>query len=238
MGKEFAIRRVCNIDATPEQVWDAVTRGSAGWLWPVDVEPRLGGTSSMGGVVTAWDPPRHFANRMEGEDGWFNSLEHVIEPGEGGGTTLRYVHSGIFVDDWDNQYDGAGLHTDFYLDALAKCAQYFTGRSAKYVSLEREVVAADPNAMRTLLGGLGLSPDVAAGDVAKVELPGPGTQEVIVDFASEHFLGLRTDDAMYRFFIRNKWQQPFGLSLHLFDDAISADESGKAWTGWLASTFA
>ena len=42
---------------------------------------------------------------------WFNALEFVIEGREGGTSLLRYAHSGIFVDNWDTQYDAVQQHT-------------------------------------------------------------------------------------------------------------------------------
>src|SRR4051812_1466067 len=119
MSKEFEIVREFEVDAGPEQVWDAITTGTGGWLWPMEYEPKEGGAAPYGGTVTVWEPPHRMTARVEDVEGipqqTFNQLEHVIEPREGGGSWVRYVHSGIFVEDWDNQYDGAGKHTDFYL---------------------------------------------------------------------------------------------------------------------------
>ena len=60
---------------------------------------------------------------MDGPDGWFNQLEHVLEPLDGGRARLHYVHSGIFADNWDEQYDGASKHTEFYLHTLGQYLQ-------------------------------------------------------------------------------------------------------------------
>ena len=112
---------------SPEQVWEAVatTAGNAAWLFPNEIEPAAAST-------TAWDPPRHFAVRMEQGD-WFNALEFVIEGRDGGTSLLRYAHSGIFVDDWDTQYDAVQQHTDFYLHTLGEYLEHFDGRTATYI---------------------------------------------------------------------------------------------------------
>ena len=44
MSKEFEIAREFEVDATPEEVWAAVTTGTGGYLWPMEPpEPRVGG---------------------------------------------------------------------------------------------------------------------------------------------------------------------------------------------------
>src|SRR5690242_9780726 len=112
MGRAFEIRREGALPVEPPAVFDGFVNGTAGWLWPMRYEPREGGAAAFGGTVTVWEPPRRVVTRVEGPDGWFNQLEHVVEAAEGGGSTWRYVHSGIFVDDWEQQYDGASQHTD------------------------------------------------------------------------------------------------------------------------------
>ncbi|MEV3856482.1 hypothetical protein AB0J38_19415 [Streptomyces sp. NPDC050095] len=44
-GKEFEIPREFEVGASPEQVWDAVTNGTAGWLWPRRCRRRRGARS-------------------------------------------------------------------------------------------------------------------------------------------------------------------------------------------------
>ena len=101
MSREFEVPRIVTLDASPEQVWSAVTTGQgvASWLFPTggDPEPRVGGSAWGGHIVQAWDPPSHYGVRADGENGWFNALDYVIEA-NGATTTLRYVHSGIFVE--------------------------------------------------------------------------------------------------------------------------------------------
>ncbi len=67
MPHPFRIELDVAVEATPEQVWEALTVGEQldGW-WigaPNEVEPRLGGTvrQNFGGqisesTITAWDP--------------------------------------------------------------------------------------------------------------------------------------------------------------------------------------
>ena len=126
MAREFEIRREAELEGSPEEVWEAITTGEgmSAWLFPNLVDPA---------DVRVDEPPRRFVVRTEGEDGWFNQIEDVIEARDGSTTVLRYVHSGIFTDDWENQYDAAGRHTDFYLHTLGEYLRHFKGRTATYV---------------------------------------------------------------------------------------------------------
>lgn len=91
MSREFEIRREIELPGTPEQVFDAVAtgNGTAGWMFPTgEGAPTHVGEEFAGHTVTALDRPSHFAVRVEGEDGWFNSLDYRIER-HGDGAILR-----------------------------------------------------------------------------------------------------------------------------------------------------
>jgi hypothetical protein len=66
---------------------------------------------------------------MESPDGTFNALDYAIEARDGGTAHLRYVHSGILADEWEDQYDAIGGHTDFYLHTLGQYLAHFNGRN-------------------------------------------------------------------------------------------------------------
>lgn len=239
MSREFKIVREGELPTTPEEYWDAITTGCGGWLWPMEFEPREGGEAPFGGTVTVWDPPHHMVTRMEREDGWFNQLEHVIEA-RGGRTYYHYVHSGIFVDDWDNQYDGADQHTDFYLHTLGQYLRYFSRRPVTYVSADGPASSASADAFVALREALGLRGDAAQGDSVRVTPHGIEPFDAVVDYLHPNFVGLRTNDTLYRFFGRNAFGAPVGIALHLFtEDAEDADQEAaeRAWTSWLAAVY-
>jgi hypothetical protein len=239
MAREFEIRREVELPGPPEQVWEAVATGpgNAGWLWPMEIEPGVGSTAEFG-AVTAWEPARHFAVRAEGENGWFNALEFLIEARDGGTTVLRYVHSGIFVDDWDNQYDAANRHTDFYLHTLGQYLQYFTGAVATYVTIEGPPASTEPDAFEVLGRELGLTGETSVGDMVRLDLAGVGPLEGVLDYRTSHFIGLRTADGLLRFFGRNAWGMPVGVTLHLFADGVDQQKTEQAWQGWLNGALA
>ncbi|BCJ68769.1 hypothetical protein [Polymorphospora rubra] len=238
MSREFKIVREGDLSTTPEEMWDAITTGSGGWLWPAEFEPRVGGSAGPGSTVTVWDPPRHFAVRTEGEDGWFNHLEQEIEARDGGVVHWRYVHSGIFEGDWESQYDGAGKHTDFYLHTLAQYLTHFSRRPATFLATDAPASSVTPDGLEVLRRGLGLPDDVAQGDRVRVDLPDAGEVDAVVDYRDAYFIGLRTDDAMYRFFGRNAFGAPVGLALHHFGGNLDAEKAGQVWRERLDTVYA
>ncbi|MDJ0341905.1 SRPBCC domain-containing protein [Streptomyces sp. H10-C2] len=246
MPKQFEIIREFEVQATPEQVWEAITTGTAGWLWPLEYEPREGGAAPFGGTVTAWDPPHRLTGRVESPEGvenqTFNQLDHVIEPREGGRAWVRYVHSGIFVDDWDNQYDGADKHTDFYLHTLRQYLEFFPGRTAAYAAAEGPAASTAPDAFEVLGRALGLADDASAGTKVRVGLPGPDAVDAVIDYRNANFIGLRTGDALYRFFGRNAFGAPIGIVVHRFgtgadSDSDSTKATERAWQKWIDGLF-
>jgi hypothetical protein len=231
---EFECRREIVLPATPEEVWEAVatTAGNAAWLFPNEIDPS---------GAKVWDPPHHYAVRMEQGD-WFNALEFVIEAREGGTSLLRYAHSGIFVDDWDNQYDAVQQHTDFYLHTLGEYLAHFKGRSAAYIGdvpqgITGPASSSTPEGFRRLQQALGLD-DVSAGDTVALHPQGLGQIEGVVDYHTANFLGLRTDDALYCFFGRNAFGGPVGMSIHLFNGGADPQRTREDWQRWLDAALA
>ena len=237
MSKEFECSREVDLPATPEQVWDAVatTAGNAAWLFPAPVDPD-------GDDVTAWDPPRHFAVRQQQGD-WFNALEYRIEAREGGGATLRYVHSGIFQDDWDTQYDAVQQHTDFYLHTLGQYLEHFPGRTATYVGDVPQGIlgpasSAAPEGFLRLQRALGLGEQAGEGEEVHLTPGDLGPIDGVIDYRRPNFIGIRTAEELYCFFGRNAFGAPVGMSIHSFAADLDADALQRAWKGWLDSALA
>jgi len=240
MPREFEIRREVELPATAEQVWAAIATGdgTASWMFPTgEGAPSRVGEVWAGHTVTMFDPPRHIAVRADGPDGVFNALEYIIEARDGGTALLRYVHSGIFTDDWDNQYDAATLHTSFYLHTLGQYLQYFQGRTVTYVTAEGPAASVTAGAFGVLRRELGLTASGGVGDRVRLAVPGLDPVEGVVDYAAPHFIGVRSADGLYRFFGRNAFGMPVGLSHHLFGADVDLDKTTLAWRSWLEDMF-
>lgn len=244
MSKQFENAHEFEVDATPEQVWEAITNGTGGWLWPMEPpEPHVGGKGPFGSTVTVWDPPHRYINRVEDVEGIseqsLNQLDYTVEPRDDGRRAwVRYVHSGIFVDDWDNQYDGADKHNRFYLHTLRQYLMHFDGRPVAFATFDGPDASKASDAFVAVGRALGLGDDTAAG--ARVRVRGPEGQllDAVVDFRDPYFIGLRTDDALIRFFGRNHWGAPVGISVHDFAADADAKADEVAWQGWLNGVFA
>ena len=229
MGREFEVRREVELPGTPEQAWEAISTeaGLASWLFPERVEEG----------IQAWEPPHHLAVRQEGEGGWFNALEYTIE-GRAGGTTLRYVHSGIFDDaGWDDQYDAVAQHTDFYLHTLGQYLAHFAPRTASYVGdvpggISGPEASMAPDGFDRLKAALGAE-GASEGDQVVLDLGGRG----VIDYARANFLGVRTGDGLYRFFGRNAFGGPIALTLHDFSGG-DAEQTKQALKTWLDGIYA
>ncbi|MGW1069879.1 SRPBCC family protein [Streptomyces aureus] len=242
MSKEFEVAREYEVAVPPARVWDAITEGSGGWLWPMEYEAREGGAGPFGSVITTWDPPHRLTVRTE-DVGFptqsLNQIDHTIEPrDEGRGSWVRYVHSGIFTDDWDNQYDGADKHTDFYLHTLREYVTHFAGRPVAFATFDGPTSSTSADAFTAVGPALGLGDDTAVG--ARVQVKGPGGEafDAVLDYRDPYFLGLRTDSALVRFFGRGRWGAPVGMSVHDFAPGADAKGNETAWKGWLDGVFA
>lgn len=227
-NRKFEIVADTELPGTPERVWNAVTADTAAWMFPTDQWPA---------EKTVEEYPTHLVSRMEGPDGWFNQLEHVLEPLEGGRAKLHYVHSGIFADNWDEQYDGASKHTRFYLHTLGQYLQYFDGKPVTFTDIQAPATSQVPDGFVQLKKALGVD-GTAAGTAVDLELHGVGRLSGEVDFSDENFLGLRTADAMYRFFGRNVFGAPVGMTVHDFSGSGDAELTAKTWGAFLEKVYA
>ncbi|MET7285181.1 SRPBCC domain-containing protein [Streptomyces sp. NPDC005573] len=240
--KEFEIVREFEVDVPPEKVWEAVTTGTGGYLWPMEPpEPRVGGAGPFGSTVTAWDPPRHYTSRSEDvpfPTQSLNQLDYTIEPrDEGRRAWVRYVHSGIFTDDWNNQYDGASKHTNFYLHTLREYLTHFAPAPVAFAQVNGPAASATAGGLAAAAKALGLADDAAAGAEVGVQGPAGRPMDAVLDYRSPYFIGLRTSGALVRFFGRGHWGAPLGVSVHDFAPDADARANETAWQDWLNGVF-
>jgi len=248
MAHPFEVRKEIELDATPEEVWEAITTGPGIDSWFMgrnEVEPREGGTARMTlpvwtleSIVTVWDPPNRFVIQTgEEADGRLMAFEYVIEARGGGSTVLRFVHSGFLPgDDWETEYDALKSGDPMYLHKLAQYLKWFRGRTATPVDVYGPQVADREQAWAVLRRGLGLTGAVAEGDRVRLTPDGLAPIEGVVDFVSPETLGVRTGDGLYRFI--HGLGGTVVLGHHIFSDDVDQKETEEAWQSWLSQLFA
>ncbi len=162
------------INATPEQVWKALTDPVqlAGWF-PIeaDVEPGEGGRITLRWGqdyvidcdILEWAPPRALRLLWEASaEGKFTfpgptAIDIAIE-GRGGETVLRLVHSGFRDgDEWDREYDGTRRGWRQELASLKVYLERHAGKPRRFVMVRRAVNMPPQQAWQRLKGRDGLA---------------------------------------------------------------------------------
>jgi uncharacterized protein YndB with AHSA1/START domain len=245
MAHRFEITKDIEVEASPEQVWEAITTGPGMDSWFLgrnEIEPRQGGTGrwSIGGytlesTVTTWDPPNRFVNTgSEAADGSFHQFDYRIEE-RGGRTEIRYVHSGMLGGDWEAEYEGMSEGDPMYLHKLVQYLTYFSGRYAVPVDAQGPRVPDREHAMRVFRRGLGLPDDVAEGLHVRLTPDGLDPIDGVVDYVSPHFMGVRSSDALYRFI--HGFDGTTMVGHHLFAGDVDQQAAERAWRSWLDGLF-
>ncbi|MFI0445942.1 SRPBCC domain-containing protein [Actinomadura sp. 6N118] len=245
MGHEFELQKEITLAASPEDVWDAIATGPGVDAWFMgrsEFEPREGGsaTFTMAGqtemsTITGWDPAKRLAYRTEpGEDGKFMAIEYLIEGRGGGSTVLRLVHSGVLGDDWEDEFEAMKTGWDMYLHTLGQYLVHFRGRHAGTVTAFRPGIP-EEGFWTALKRQLGLGDSVAEGDRVSLSAEGLAPVEGVVDYVDlPSFLGVRTDDGLYRFIYSGVERGSVGVcGHHLFAAGIDAGQAEKTWQAWL-----
>ena len=80
-------------------------------------------------------------------------------------------------------------------------------------------------------------PDASVGDPVNASLGEAGTLDGVIDYSTPEFLGVRTEDGLYRFFGRNHYGSVVGMSAHLFAADVDAAELESALKAWLDGVY-
>jgi uncharacterized protein YndB with AHSA1/START domain len=247
MAKPFEVRKEIEVEASPEEVWEAIATGRGLDSWFMgrnEVEPGEGGTWrltlpgwSTESSITVWDPPKRLVTDSgQGEDGRLMVMEFLIEGREGGSTLLRFIHSGFLPDDdWETEYEALKRGDPMYVQKLAEYLTYFRGRTATPIDVYGPQQPDRERAWARIRNGLGLPGEIADGDRVRLAPEGLPSMEGVVDWVSPEFLGVRTGDGIYRFIIG--FEGTVVLGHHIFAD-IDQQETERAWGTWVERTFA
>ena len=191
-----------DIDATLEEVWQALTTGEgiARWFAPyAAVTPGEGGSVSVGWdpkemwetPITVWEPQRRMqtASEMPSKDGRMVRLvvDYYVEV-HGGRVRVRLVHSGF--DDsgsWDDYIDGLDAGWTYFLFNLKHALERHRGLERRQLSARfRTTARAGEDHPVFGANGLRLQPPISGlrpGDACRLSL---GNVEVDAAVAARH----------------------------------------------------
>ena len=199
MSRAFEVRREVDLPAAPDDVWTAITTDTAAWQFPTGLAVPADGAAPREPIRT-WDPPHRLVIRTESPDGTFNALDYAIEARDGGTAHVRYVHSGILADGWEDQYDAiGGAHR--LLPPHARAVPRALPRTRGHV--RRPAVGRHPGAGERRDAGRDGRAARRAGRRARrrawaiavhASLGDGGPLDGVIDYATPEFLGVRTAD--------------------------------------------
>jgi hypothetical protein len=126
-----------------------------------------------------------------------------------------------------------------YFDKLRVYLTHFRGRTATPVNVFGGPVVPDrEEAWARYHRALGLDGPPALGDRVRLTPEGFPQLDGEVDWLSRDFLGVRTDDGIYRFMHISVFGGPTGVGHHIFVDGLDQQETERAWERWLSGVFA
>jgi hypothetical protein len=122
-----------------------------------------------------------------------------------------------------------------YFATLVEYLTHFPGRFAAPVTAYGPPDPDWPRDRARLCQALGLTEPVGRGD--RVRLTGEaGAAEGVVYFANAYTIGVRTDDALYRFM--RGWGRPVIAAHELFAAHAEPGQAQPYWEAWLSRTLA
>jgi uncharacterized protein YndB with AHSA1/START domain len=244
---ERRLEKHVELDATPDEVWQAIATGPgiATWFVPHEVEPRPGGTVEQDygggfttrGRVTAWEPGRRFAYGAfaEPEDGRPDyAYEFLVEGRDGGGTVLRFVQSG-FLDgaDWDDEYDSFDAGWSLFFANLRGYLRHFAGLPVRNAVAMSYTAGSARDIWPVVHRALGLTGHPAVGQAITLTPDGPAPITGVVDVADEEFLGVRSEHGLHRIGVEG--EDGCGLSAYHYVYGRPVDSAALTadWQRWL-----
>lgn len=243
MSEERRLEKEVVLNATPEQVWEAVATGPgiSTWFVPHEVDEDgemladFGSGNTSSGRVLAIEPGRRvvYGGSEESPD---EAIEFLVGGREGGSTVLRLIHSGYAGEDWQAEYHSKGW--DGFLHNLVQYFDHFAGLPVVNVVTMNFTDQGYEQVWAALRKALGVDRAVARGDQVRLTPEGLEPLAGVVDVCERGVLGLRTGDGLYRF--AGEGADAWGMVMtthYLYGVDAERAETTAAWQAWLDRLF-
>jgi uncharacterized protein YndB with AHSA1/START domain len=238
-SRKFEIREDLEVEATPDQVWEAIASGpgiDAWFMGRTEVEPASRLRTDFGGFalefkISDWSPPNRLAYSSEpADDGSFHAWEFVVEGRGESSTVVRVAHSGVLGDNWEDEYDAMRIGDAMYFRKLAAYVEHFAGRTATSLQAMLPEAGARDATVERLPARLGLGNGLSEGDRVRVAPEGIEPFEGVVDHLTPQILGVRTDRVILRFL--DGYPDTLVVEEHAY-----AGDGPRDWQAWLHRVF-
>ena len=247
------------VAGTPEEVWQAIATGPgiSSWFVPTEIEQRDGKPVAVKykfapdmepqSMVTAWEPPRLFAQQA---DGWFPgsppmATEWSIEARAGGTCILRIVQS-LFAssDEWDNELEGAKSGWSGFLATLQVYLAHFRGQRLALAQLRNPATGSDAEIWDAMISALGLG-HLRVGQWVAASAGVPPFTAVVEYLSQDPYDALlRVDQPAPGILALGVAGSPggpsmVGVNLYMYGDQAEAALAREAplWEAWLQRRF-
>jgi len=215
-------------------VWQAIATGPGIDSWFMgrnEVDGQTVRTAfndySPSHTISAWEPGQRFAYGSQHDDGRAIAYEFLIEGRDRGSTVLRVATSGFLPgDDWADEFEAMGNGNALFFHTLATYLNHFAGRVATPVTAFGPMITDWPHTRAKLMTAIGRH-----GDRVRFAPAGLPTVDGVVYFENDDTIGIRTDDAIYRFL--RGFRGPVMACHQLFSSTDETTE--QAWLAWLTT---
>jgi uncharacterized protein YndB with AHSA1/START domain len=244
---------------TPEEVWRAIATGPgiSSWFVPTEIDERggkpvavkynFGPGIEIRSVVTAWDPPRIFAQEGDGlsPDSPPMASEWSIEARGGGICIVRIVHS-LFAstDEWDDQLESAKSGWSGFLRTLRIYLRHFRGQRSAIMQVTTPVASTEAEAWETLTAALGVR-GVSVGQRWTTPAGVPPLSGILEEITENPYDALLRLDkpgpgiAALGAVTYPSGQRVVGMNLYMYGDQAAATVARETpvWQAWLQERF-
>lgn len=238
------LEKTVELDADPEQVWEAIATGPgiSAWFVPTDLDPggevtqRFGSGMDATGRVLASEPGKRFVYGGT-EGGRDHAFEFLIEARDGGGTVLRFAQSGFADEGWEDEYRSLDTGWDLFFENLRVYLEHFAGQPVRNALVMGWAAGSAADLWPRMHAALGLVGEPAAGATVTLRPDGPDPVTGVVDIASPQFIGVRSAHGLHRFGVEGEDGCGVSAYHYFYGEPVDADAITAAWQEWLTRHF-